>query len=148
MDQLFADLQSAPDQNVARALNAKLWELWLMAPDPYSQGLLDAGMERRDMFDYETAEASLTSLIQYCPFYAEGWNQRAFVRYLRQNWEGALTDLNEALELNPRHVGALSGKALTLINMGRGAEAQVPLRAAVDLNPWLSERALLTDQDL
>jgi hypothetical protein len=37
----------------------------------------------------------------------------------------------------------LSGKALTLMGLGRDAEAQTVLRAALALNPWLEERALL-----
>ena len=85
----------------------------------------------------------LDRLVAYCPDYAEGWNQRAFVHFLRQDFEAALTDLDAAIALNPRHVGALSGKALTLIGLGRKAEAELALRAALALNPWLSERHLL-----
>ena len=105
-------------------------------------------MARRNVADYAAAEAALTSLVQYCPFYAEGWNQRAFVRFLQSDWDGALTDLDQALKYNPRNTGALTGKALTLINAGRDDEAQPVLREALELNPWLSERALLRGEDL
>lgn len=47
----------------------------------------------------------------------------------------------------PTHVAALSGKALTLIGMGRDKEAQIVLRAAHALNPWLSERRLLVEPE-
>jgi hypothetical protein len=45
------------------------------------------------------------------------------------------------------HLGALTGKALTLIAMDRRDEAQDVLRAALAINPWLSERALLDEPD-
>ena len=79
----------------------------------------------------------------YCPDYAEGYNQRAFVSFLAHDFEAALVDLEATLALNPRHIGALSGKALTLIGLGRREDGQATLRAALALNPWLSERALL-----
>lgn len=147
-DRIFAQIATVPDEMNARGLNGALWALWLQAPDPYSQGLLDEGMARMRVADFEAAEANLTSLVQYCPWYAEGWNQRAFTYYLTERFELALSDLNEAIKANPRHLGALTGKALTLIKLGRNAEAQPVLREAVALNPWLGERALLTDEDL
>jgi len=41
--------------------------------------------------------------------------------------------------------GAVTGKALTRIGMGRGGEAQEVLRTALAINPWLAERALLDE---
>ncbi|MEZ5715798.1 MAG: hypothetical protein R3D85_11860 [Paracoccaceae bacterium] len=45
--------------------------------------------------------------------------------------------------MNPTHLGALSGRAMTLLALGRKAEALDQLRLAVGLNPWLPERRLL-----
>lgn len=95
------------------------------------------------MADLLGARDALDTLVAYCPEYAEGWNQRAFVHFRVQDYEAALADLDMAQELNPRHLGVLTGKALTLIGLGREAEAVPVLRAALALNPYLSERALL-----
>jgi tetratricopeptide (TPR) repeat protein len=91
------------------------------------------------------SRTALNRLIEYCPAYAEGYNQRAFTNYLQQDFEAALVDLDRALNILPTHVAALSGKALTLMGLGRSAEAQEVLRAALALNPWLQERALLAE---
>ena len=48
-----------------------------------------------------------------------------------------------ALERSPRHVAAMSGKALSLMGLGRQEEAQEVLREAIRLNPWIPERGLL-----
>lgn len=144
MDDLIARAQIAPDEMAGRAVSNQMWQQWIKAPDEYSQGLLDEGMDRRGVYDLDGAEKAFTALTQYCPFYAEGYNQRAFVHFLRGDHALALPDLEKALELRPRHVAALAGKALTLIGMDRIAEGQAVLRDALKLNPWLSERSLLS----
>ena len=72
-----------------------------------------------------------------------GVNQRAFIYFLREDFAAALPDLDRTLVLSPRHIGALTGRALTLSALGRNAEATLSLRQALELNPWLSERHLL-----
>lgn len=145
MGQIVLDLGAARGEGDARVLSNELWELWLDAPDAIAQAMLDEGMSRRSSFDFLGARDVLGRLVEYCPDYAEGYNQRAFASYLARDFEAALADLDRALEIMPTHIAALSGKALTLIGMNRNEEAQVVLREALELNPWLSERALLSE---
>ncbi|MEI4262681.1 tetratricopeptide repeat protein [Roseovarius sp. D0-M9] len=140
---LIEEARSAENRRAGMAVSDKMWALWADAPDTRAQELLDEGMERRQSYDYDGALAAFEALVAYCPDYAEGYNQRAFISYLRQDFEAALPDLDAALERTPRHVAALTGKALTLVALGRKGEAALALRAALDMNPWLSERALL-----
>jgi tetratricopeptide (TPR) repeat protein len=142
---LHAGLLEAPNTAVAQLLQAQLWEEWFKAPDVRAKDLLTRGLVERESFAWAEAEATFTQLIEYCPEYSEGWNQRAFIRYLRQDYANALPDLEIALSITPDHIGALSGKGLTLLRMGRAQLAQETIRIAVSLNPWLSERALLVD---
>ena len=142
---IIAQIQVAETEMAARQLADGLWRLWTDAPDAKAQALLDEGMARRESYDFLGARALFDDLVAYCPDYAEGYNQRAFASFLRQEFDLALTDLERALEINPTHVAALSGKALTLMGLGRDVEAQEVLRAALALNPWLSERSLLQE---
>ncbi len=100
-------------------------------------------MARREAWDLLGALGELDKLVAYCPDYAEGYNQRAFVNFLRQDFGAALIDLDKALDLSPNHIAAMSGRALTLLGLKRLDEARTALTAALQLNPWLSERALL-----
>lgn len=143
LDPLYEALLEAPNEMAARLITNQMWMLWDDAPDEPSQSMLNDGMQARAEYDFLRALDRLNKLVDYCPFYAEGYNQRAFVNFLRGDYATALPDLEEALKLNPRHIGALSGKALTLIALGREEEGQAALRAALELNPWLSERAFL-----
>ncbi len=116
-----------------------------LAPDAAAQEMLDAGIALIRAADYAAATAMLDGLVTYCPDYAEGYNQRAFASFLSGDYGAALDDLDRALALSPNHVAALSGKALTLLGLGRVPEGQAVLRDALRLNPWLSERALLVE---
>lgn len=146
IDAIITELGVASTELDARVLTEELWTLWIDAPDARAQDLLDEGMRKREGYDFLGARDTLDALVEYCPNYAEGYNQRAFASFLRQDYAAALYDLDRALDINPRHIAALSGKALTLLGLGRMEEAQVTLRAAVALNPWLRERALLTPE--
>ncbi len=142
LDGLFAEMAAAENETDARVISNQMWELWTDAPDEAAQALLDRGMQARSSYDFLGALEALDGLVAYCPDYAEGYNQRAFVNYLRQDFATALVDLDRTIERSPRHVGALSGKALSLLALGRVEEARAALTAALALNPWLSERHL------
>ena len=142
-DAAYARMRSAPDPGMAAAASATLWALWVRAPDEHAQALLDEGMGRRAVADLAGAVRALDALVAYCPDYAEGWNQRAFARFLAGDYEAALPDLDRALALRPRHLGALTGRALTLVALGRIREGQDDVRRGLELNPWLAERRLL-----
>lgn len=145
LNQIVTDLGAAQTEGDARILTEELWSLWTDAPDERAQALLDQGMRQRSNFDFLGARDTLDRLVEYCPDFAEGYNQRAFASYLRQDFEAALVDLEVALSIMPNHIAALSGKGLTLMGLGRHDEAQEALREAVRMNPWLQERSLLVD---
>lgn len=139
---LISLAQGAKSESDARAVSDQMWELWTDAPNEQAQALLDRGMTRRRSFDYLGALQDLDALVAYCPQYAEGYNQRAFVNYLRQDYAAALVDLDRAIALSATHIAALSGRALTLVGLGRNDDARTALAAALALNPWLPERSL------
>jgi len=144
VDGLYDELRLAPSPGEAQALSGALWEIWLDAPDARAQTLLDQGIALNRIGARDEARDVFGQLIAYCPDYAEGYNQRAYAAFLAQDYDAALADLDRALARQPRHLGALTGKALSLIGQGRTEAAQEPLREALRLNRWLSERALLT----
>jgi len=143
LDALVDEARTAPNERAGQDVSGRMWQQWLRAPDAQAQSWLEEGMERRRVFDFAGAIAAFDALVAYCPDYAEGYNQRAFVHFLREDHDAALVDLDKTLSLQPRHVGALTGKGLTLFALDRVTEGQDAIRAAVELNPWVSERRLL-----
>ncbi|MCV3271227.1 tetratricopeptide repeat protein [Roseobacter sinensis] len=145
LETLFAEARDANTEQDGRALSQQMWQLWLTAPDAAAQEVLDRGMRKREVYDFVGALTDFDRLAEYCPLYAEGFNQRAFVHFLRQDYDLALVDLDVALRLQPRHVGAQSGRALTLMHLDRIDEARAQLEDALHNNPWLSERFLMAE---
>jgi tetratricopeptide (TPR) repeat protein len=143
LDALIAEAQAAETYMTGRDTFYDMRALWTAPPDSWSGELLAIALERIAIADYPGALLGLDELVDYCPHWAEGWNQRAFVRFLQEDYAAALADLDRALALSPRHVLALSGKGLTLMRMGRDDEGDAVLRGAVALHPWLPERGLL-----
>lgn len=142
-DAVIARIQKSADAVSAKQISNEVWQYYADAPDDTAQEMLDSGMRKRASWDLLSALDDFDRLVAYCPNYAEGFNQRAFVNFLRGDFEAALPDLERALELNPRHIGARSGKAVSMIGLGREAEAQDAIAEALELNPWLPEGALL-----
>jgi len=143
---LFAALSNAESEQEGRSAEGAIWQYWFdQSPTADVRASLDAGMERREAYDYEAAENHLDKVVASAPDYAEGYNQRAFVRFLRENYEGAQTDLETALELEPDHFGAMSGLFHILRIQNRSEAALGLLRQAVSIHPWLQERSSLPE---
>ncbi len=140
---LLSALAGSPNELAGQTAANKLWEFWMKAPDSKAQVLLEDGMARRNQSNFAAAKVVLDELVAYCPSYAEGWNQRAFVRYLQADFEGSLEDIEKTLELEPDHFGALSGKALALMGLGRPGLAKLAMVRATQVHPWLQERGIL-----
>lgn len=141
---LFDEARRAATEREGREVAGKLWEIYRDAPDEAAAALLARGGAAQSVGDTTAALDAFDRLVEYCPNWAEGWNQRAFTNFLAGRFDRAVPDLREAIRLNPDHVGALSGLGLTLMALGEDDEAQDWLREAVRRNPWISERHLLT----
>ncbi len=139
--ELLQQLAVAEREADGRKIESHLWEYWFNeSPTTAARQLLDKGRERRESYDYEAAEQLFDELVAAEPGYAEGYNQRAFVRFLREDFDGALADLEVTLQKKPWHFGALSGMYHVLRLQNRHSAAFDLLRQAVEIHPWIQER--------
>ena len=144
---LLDRLAEAQTEDEGVEIASQIWQLWSKAPDKKSQELLDKGVQSIGWGAFGEAETALTYLIDYCPNYAEAWNQRAFARFLNNDFDGALEDIDRVLEMEPRHFGALAGRGLTLLRQGRQTLGLNAIRDAVAVHPWINERHLLPPEE-
>ncbi|RUM96041.1 tetratricopeptide repeat protein [Pseudaminobacter arsenicus] len=141
---LFESLKNARTEVEGRAIENAIWEMWMaQAPTQDIARSVKDAMDARESYDYDRALALLDAAIAAAPDYAEVWNQRAFIRFLKEDFDGALIDIEKTLTLEPRHFAALSGRALVLMRQGRMELAQQALREAVAIHPWLKERSMI-----
>ena len=147
LDKLFADLRVAPDASTAHEIDQRIWFYWTTPSDPILAGRMREALTARAMGDSMAAIRLLDELVADFPQYAEGWNQRATLYYMIGDYEASIADCARVLELEPRHFGALSGRALMYLQLGKRALALKDMATAIAIHPFLTERQLFPELD-
>jgi len=132
---LFAQLKTAADPMAATEIEAKIWTIWLEANDPAIDKLMSEGSEAMGTQRFGTALEKFNAIIAQKPDFAEGWNKRATLYYLMGNYQQSLADIDHTLELEPRHIGALSGLGLVNIKMEREEAAADAFERVLNIDP-------------
>lgn len=134
---LFAALKTASTEKIATAAVSAIWEHWQTAPDAEAQRLLNDAQRHIRGARFDLAMERLDTLTAREPDYAEGWNTRATTLFLQRKYAESLADVEQTLSLEPRHFGALSGKAMILEIQGRTAELPLIQRRLAEISPVL-----------
>jgi tetratricopeptide (TPR) repeat protein len=142
LDTLFAALKIAPDDASAKAIEDRIWALWLASGSDTCTLLMTRVKDATDDKNFDLAIKLLDAVIAIKPDYVEAWNRRATVYYLKQDYGHSLADLREVLAKEPRHFGALSGLGLILQDIGDDKHALEAYRRALAIDPHLEN---LTD---
>ena len=71
----------------------------------------------------EYAGQILDATVALVPDWAEGWNARATLRYLDDDYDASMADIAETLKREPRHLGAMLGMANILESRDKPEEA-------------------------
>ncbi|MDH3236424.1 MAG: hypothetical protein OEQ29_23135 [Alphaproteobacteria bacterium] len=135
---LFVKLKATTDAREGSRIAREIWTLWFDSPTPAVKELIRRGQVHLRRNQIKIAAELFNHVVRIAPGYAEGWNRRATVRYLQGDYKGSLADIKRTLELEPRHFGALSGRGLVFVKMGRDRAALAAFRAALAINPHLT----------
>lgn len=134
---LFGALKAAPDQTSAEAIENRIWAQWLASGSDTVNLLMVRVKHLIEKENYDNAVRMLDAIIEIRPQYAEAWNRRATVFYLKKDYGSALADLRQVLRREPRHFGALSGLGTIMQDVGDEKHALEAYRAALDVYPRL-----------
>ena len=111
LNSLFDELFFSNDNMQASTILADIWNIWSIAENIEVQEIFDKGNDMMDRGSLEEAITLFTQVIDLKPDFAEGWNKRATVLFLKGDLEASISDIQKTLELEPRHFGALDGLA-------------------------------------
>jgi tetratricopeptide (TPR) repeat protein len=126
-----------PDRVSAANAEAFLWRKWCQCGELEADRVFRAGVEAMQKGEIELAETLFGNVIEVAPQFAEGWNKRATVRYVRQNFAGSISDCQETLKRNPNHFGASAGQGLCHMALDEYREAAICFRRALEIHPHL-----------
>lgn len=148
--------QVLTDDDIGDIAEASMWTIFMRPPDPSIENLMAEGMvamSRQNTFPL--AIEIFTKIIDTAPSFAEGYNKRATVHYLMNQHKEAIEFCDLALDLNPYHFGAASGKGMCCAAIGKYEEAITAFETAVAIKPRLEHlkhhivqlRALLAEKE-
>ena len=129
----------------AAEVDQRIWQLWLHSDDKAVNRLMAQGVIAMQRGALDRALDRFDEITRRAPDFAEGWNKRATVLYIMGRHRESVADVQQVLNLEPRHYGALSGLGLILVALGREEDALKWLRRALELNPYLDGIRVLAD---
>ncbi len=145
LDGHFADLAAASSEAEARRVADSIWRLWITPEDPVLAARVEAIITGGGFAGPSSQLPLIDALVADYPDFAEGWNLRATAHFMRGDYDAALGDIDETLRREPRHFGALAGRALIFHTQGRTDEALEAIKQALDIHPFLPERSLFPE---
>jgi tetratricopeptide (TPR) repeat protein len=139
LDFLFGALKAAPDDASAKAVEGRIWALWLQTPSDTAALLMSRAKAAIDARQMDVAIKLLDATIKLRPDYIEAWNRRATVYYLQNDYGHSLADIQQVLAREPRHFGALAGLGMIMQELGDDKHALEAFRKALAVNPHLEK---------
>lgn len=139
LDFLFGALKVAPDEASAKHVEARIWAQWLQTPSDTAALLMLRAKAAMDAQQTDVALKLLDSVVKLRPDYIEGWNRRATLYYLKNDYAHSLQDIEQVLIREPRHFGALAGLGMIMQELGDEKRALDAFRKALAVNPYLEK---------
>ncbi|MCX5580114.1 tetratricopeptide repeat protein [Kaistia terrae] len=140
MDQLFSTLAKPGDDATGKAVESELERRWRDSGSDTIELLMQWATEAIATKNFPRALDYLDAVTTMKPDYVEGWNRRATLFFLQDEYGKALSDLEKVLALEPRHYGALAGLGMILNEIDRKKEALLALKKAIAIDPYLDDQ--------
>lgn len=139
MDTLFKRLRETKDASEAEMIEVAILHAWAESGQADVDALMIEGLRALHKTDVEIAEAMFDEVVRMAPGFAEGWNMRATVRWLKDDYGAAIDDIRHVLLLEPRHFAALNLLGRIFSELGRGELALKVFEKALEINPHLED---------
>jgi tetratricopeptide (TPR) repeat protein len=139
LDFLFGALKAAPDEASAKHVEARIWAIWLQTPSDTTALLMTRAKAAIDAQNIDVAIKLLDAVVKLNPDYLEGWNRRATLYYLKNDYARSIQDIEQVLAREPRHFGALAGLGMIMQDLGEEKRALDAFRKALAVNPHLEK---------
>jgi tetratricopeptide (TPR) repeat protein len=137
LDQLFADLKRERNEKAAERIAGRIWGEWFQSGSASIDLMMQWSQKAMDDQKFDVALDFLDQVVTLQPKYAEGWNRRATVHYMMRNFGKSMSDIDQTLQLEPRHFGALSGLAQIMAATGHKQSALEAWQKVLAIYPMM-----------
>jgi hypothetical protein len=146
LDELFQRLAATSDADEGKGIAGAIERVWLRSGSDTADLLMSRAVAAVQAKDLPLALELLDKVVAVEPAWAEGWNKRATVRFMSNDINGAMGDVDRVLKLEPRHFGALSGMGFILEREGLDKRALEVFRHVLTIYPGLPDIKKLVDK--
>lgn len=145
MDDVKVLLNVLRDENEGlRALaEQSIWRIWARSGDASIDRLYERGIREMNEGSHIRAISTFTEIIKLKPDFAEGWNKRATLYFMTEQYDKSLEDCDEVMKRNPYHFGALAGYGHIHVEFNLPEQAIEYFKRALAINPNMSSIAKL-----
>ena len=143
---LFAALRTTQSSGWAQLVEQSIESIWIQTADPETNRLMEQGLTAMAADEAQAALTAFNDVVKRQPKYAEGWNKRATVEYLLNQFDASVADIQRTLQLEPRHFGALAGLGNIYLAQGNKEAAIKAFSAALAIDPYLDGVKPLVDR--
>ncbi len=145
MEDVVALLNSLRDDNetVRNTAEQAIWRIWARSGDPSVDRLYARGIREMNEGSLVRAISTFTEIIKLKPDFAEGWNKRATLYFMTEQYDKSLEDCDEVMKRNPYHFGALSGYGHIHVEFRLLEQAIEYFQRALKINPNMGSIARL-----
>jgi tetratricopeptide (TPR) repeat protein len=137
LDQLFVDLKRERNEKAAERIAARISNEWVQSGSASIDLMMQWSQKAVEEKKFDVALDFLDQVVTLQPAYAEGWNQRATVHFMMNNFGKSMSDIDRTLQLEPRHFGALSGLAQIMAVTGHKQSALEAWQRVLGIYPMM-----------
>lgn len=127
------------DRGVRTIAENSIRELWSRVGSREQRLSLRCIVRMNQTKRYDDAIRMATELIHESPWIAEAWCQRGTAHYHLAQYEAAIRNCHQALEINPYHFTAAAGMGQCYLMQENPVAALESFRRALRLNPGMEE---------
>jgi tetratricopeptide (TPR) repeat protein len=146
LDELFKRLAATSDAEEGKGIAGAIERVWLRSGSDTADLLMSRAVAAVQVKDLPLSLELLDKVVAIEPDWAEGWNKRATVRFMTNDINGAMADIDRVLKLEPRHFGALSGMGFILEREGLDKRALEVFRHVLTIYPGLPDIKKIVDK--
>ncbi|MBL8576623.1 MAG: hypothetical protein JNK47_05320 [Mesorhizobium sp.] len=137
VDALFVQLKRERNEKAAERIASRIWEEWSRSGSASIDLMMGWSKNAMDTKKFDVALDFLDQVVTMRPDYAEGWNRRATVHFMMNNYAKSMSDIVHTLEIEPRHFGALSGIGQIMKTTGRNELALEAWQRVLEVYPMM-----------
>ncbi|TJV60668.1 MAG: hypothetical protein E5Y18_03775 [Mesorhizobium sp.] len=137
LDQLFVDLKRELNEKAAERIAARISHEWSQSGSASIDLMMQWSQKAAEDKKFDVALDFLDQVVTLQPAYAEGWNRRATVHFMMNNFGKSMADIDRTLQLEPRHFGALSGLAQIMAVTGHKQSALEAWQRVLSIYPMM-----------